>query len=108
MAIPIKNKDGIAKMRESCAIAATVLYRLKELVQPGITTYDLDQAGKALIAEYGAQSACYGYQLGSRRYPAYTCISVNEEVVHGIGNLRRALRDGDVVSLDVVISYKGY
>ena len=103
MAIPIKNKDGIARMREACAIAATVLYRLKELVRPGITTYDLDQTGKALIAEYGAKSACYGYQQGSRRYPAHTCISVNDEVVHGIGNLRTVLRDGDIVSLDVVI-----
>ncbi|MFA6289562.1 MAG: type I methionyl aminopeptidase [Opitutaceae bacterium] len=106
--IPIKNKEGIVRMRESCAIAATVLNKLRELVHPGVTTYDLDQAARDLIAQHGARSACYGYQLGSRRYPAYTCISVNEEVVHGIGSLKRVLREGDIVSLDVVIEYNGY
>jgi methionyl aminopeptidase len=106
--IPIKNKEGIARMRESCAIAALVLKQLKELVRPGITTYDLDQAARDFIAQHGARSACYGYQLGNRRFPAYTCLSVNEEVVHGIGSLKRVLKDGDVVSLDVVIEYNGY
>lgn len=106
--IPIKNKEGIARMRESCAIAALVLKQLKELVRPGITTYDLDQAARDFIAQQGARSACYGYKIGSRRFPAYTCLSVNEEVVHGIGSLKRVLHDGDVVSLDVVIEYNGY
>lgn len=106
--IPIKNKEGIARMRESCAIAALVLKQLKELVRPGITTYDLDQAARDFIARQGARSACYGYQIGSRRFPAYTCLSVNEEVVHGIGSLKRVLHDGDVVSLDVVVEYNGY
>lgn len=106
--IPIKNTEAIKRMRESCSIAATVLARLKEQVRPGITTYDLDQIGRDLIASFGARSACYGYQLHSRRYPAYTCLSVNEEVVHGIGSLKRILREGDVVSLDVVVEYNGY
>lgn len=106
--IPIKNKEGIARMRESCAIAALVLKQLKELVRPGITTYDLDQAARDFIARQGARSACYGYQIGNRRFPAYTCLSVNEEVVHGIGSIKRVLHDGDVVSLDVVIEYNGY
>lgn len=106
--IPIKNQEAIKRMRESCAIAATVLARLREQVHPGITTYDLDQIGRDLIAAFGAHSACHGYQLHSRRYPAYTCLSVNEEVVHGIGSLNRILRDGDIVSLDVVVEYNGY
>ncbi len=106
--IPIKNKEGVTRMRESCAIAALVLQQLKELVRPGLTTYDLDQAARDFIAQHGARSACYGYQIGNRRFPAYTCLSVNEEVVHGIGSLKRILREGDVVSLDVVIEYKGY
>jgi methionyl aminopeptidase len=108
MSIPIKNKEGVARMRESCAIAALVLKQLKELVRPGITTYDLDQAARDFIAQQGARSACYGYQIGNRRFPAYTCLSVNEEVVHGIGSMKRVLHDGDVVSLDVVIEYNGY
>ncbi len=106
--IPIKNPEAIKRMREACAVAATVLARLKEQVRPGITTYDLDQIGRDLIASLGARSACHGYQLHSRRYPAYTCLSVNEEVVHGIGSLKRILRDGDIISLDVVVEYNGY
>ena len=108
MTIPIKNKDGIAKMREACAIAATVLEQLKPLVRPGITTQDLEEAGRDFIARLGARSACYGYQHGSRRYPAHTCISVNDEVVHGIPSFRRILRDGDIVSLDIVVWHDGY
>lgn len=108
MSIPIKNAEGIRRMRESCAIAATVLAKMKQEVRPGITTYDLDQIGREIIASFGARSACYGYQLHASRYPAYTCISVNEEVVHGIGSLKRILRQGDIVSLDVVVEYNGY
>jgi methionyl aminopeptidase len=108
MTIPIKNKEGIAKMREACAIAATVLESLKPLVRPGITTQDLEEAGRDMIARLGARSACYGYQHGSRRYPAHTCISVNDEVVHGIPSFKRVLHEGDIVSLDIVVWYNGY
>ena len=106
--IPIKDREAISRMRESCAIAATVLQRMKALVQPGISTFDLDQAGRDLIASYGARSADFGYQIGSRRFPAYTCLSVNEEVVHGIGSLKRILHDGDIISLDVTVESDGY
>src|SRR5579863_5132408 len=106
--IPVKDKEGIARMREVCAIAATVLDSLKPLVRPGVTTMDLEEAGRAEIARHGARSACFGYQHGSRRYPAHTCISVNEEVVHGIPSFKRILREGDIVSLDIVLQYHGY
>ena len=106
--IPIKDKDGIAKMREACAVAATVLEQLKPLVRPGVTTQDLEEAGRDAIQRLGARSACYGYQHGSRRYPAHTCISVNDEVVHGIPSFKRVLREGDIVSLDIVVWYDGY
>ena len=107
-AIPIKDKTGIAKMREACAIAATVLENLKPLVRPGVTTQDLEEAGRDWIGRLGARSACYGYRHGSRRYPAHTCISVNDEVVHGIPSFKRILRDGDIVSLDIVVWFDGY
>jgi methionyl aminopeptidase len=103
-----KTKEGIARMRDVCAIAADTLQALKALVAPGITTQDLEEAGRDLIAKFGAKSACYGYQHGSHRYPAHTCISVNEEVVHGIPSFRKVLREGDIVSLDIVVSYHGY
>ena len=108
MTIPIKTKEGIARMRAACAIAATVLDQLKPLVRPGITTQDLEEAGRDFIARLGARSACYGYQHGSRRYPAHTCISVNDEVVHGIPSFKRVLREGDLVSLDIVVWHEGY
>jgi methionyl aminopeptidase len=60
MPIPLKNGEAIQAMREAGAIAATVLYQLRELVRPGITTYDLDQAGREFITRLGATSACYG------------------------------------------------
>jgi methionyl aminopeptidase len=106
--IPIKDRQGITRMREACAIAATVLDSLKPLVRPGITTMDLEEAGRAEIARLGARSACFGYTHGGRAYPAHTCISVNEEVVHGIPSFKRVLREGDIVSLDIVIEFNGY
>jgi methionyl aminopeptidase len=106
--IPVKDTEGIARMREVCAIAATVLDLLKPLVRPGVTTMDLEEAGRAEIARLGARSACYLYQHDARRYPAHTCISVNEEVVHGIPSFKRVLREGDIVSLDIVLEFNGY
>ena len=108
MAIPIKTPEGIRRMREACAVAATILAQLKTHVRPGITTKDLDEIGRDLMVAHGARSAPYGYTIGSRRYPAYTCLSVNEEVVHGIGSLKRILRDGDIISLDVTVEVNGY
>lgn len=95
-------------MREACRIAASILAKLEVLVEPGVTTYDLDQESKKLMDEVGAISACYNYRVGSRVYPAYSCISVNEEVVHGIGKLKTVLREGDIVTLDVNIIYNGF
>lgn len=95
-------------MREACAVAASVLHSLIDKVQPGISTYDLDQAARQMIEQHGARSACHGYQIGSRRYPAYSCLSVNDEVVHGIGSLKRILRDGDIIALDVSVVFNGY
>lgn len=104
----VKTPVQIARMREACAVAAQVLQQVKALVRPGITTQDLDEAGRDFMAALGARSADYGYQIGSRRYPAHTCISVNEEIVHGVPSFRRVLRDGDIVSVDVTVTYNGY
>lgn len=106
--ISIKNERQIAQMREACAVAATALRKVKALVRPGISTQDLEEAAIEAIKAMGAKSACFGYQLGNRRYPAHTCISVNEEVVHGIPSIRRILGDGDLVSIDIVVFYNGF
>jgi methionyl aminopeptidase len=106
--IALRSEMEIAEIREACRIAAVVLDRVCALVVPGVTTYDLDQAAKKFMAELGAESACYNYKVGTRRFPAYTCLSVNEEVVHGIGSLRRVLRAGDVISVDIAVRHNGW
>lgn len=106
--IPIKNEKEIQKMREACQVAAKVLDQMCKNAKAGMSTYELDKLGKQLIEDLGAESACFNYQVGNKRYPAYTCISVNEEVVHGIGNAKRILKEGDIVSIDVSIVYDGF
>lgn len=104
----IRPEEEVLAVRESCVIAATVLDRLCRMVKAGVTTYDIDQEGKRLLAEMGAESACYNYQVGNKIYPAYTCLSVNDEVVHGIGKLSTELKDGDNLTVDVCVVYNGF
>ncbi len=106
--IPIKSESELKIMRAACRIAATVLDELCNLVAPGVNTYDLDQAGRKLLDKFDARSACFGYRIGSKRFPAHTCLSVNDEIVHGIGTLKRVLKEGDIVSVDVCVEYQGY
>jgi methionyl aminopeptidase len=104
----VRSDEEIQSIREACQIAATVLKKLVDSTEPGVTTYDLDQLGRKEIASHGAKSACYNYRSGNHVFPAHTCISVNEEIVHGIGSLNRVIQEGDVVSLDVVVRYNGF
>ncbi len=101
--IPIKTPAEIEKMRASGRAAATVLSRLTPLVEPGITTGELDSKAAEWMAELGCRSAFLGY----RNFPGQTCLSVNEEVVHGIGGLRR-LAYGDIVKIDVGVILNGW
>ena len=101
--IPIKNDREIEKMRAACASAARVLDRLGALVRPGITTGDVDKAAADFIAGEGCRSAFLGY----KNFPGQICISVNEEVVHGIGGSRR-IQYGDIVKLDVGVIKDGW
>lgn len=104
----IKTPEEITIMREAGRIAATALKIVADAAKPGVSTYELDQIGKDAIENMGAVSACHNYKTGNLRFPAYTCISINEEVVHGIGSLKRILTEGDLVSVDVSVVYKGY
>lgn len=101
--IPIKNEREIDKMRVACRVASDVLGKLENLVTPGMPTRDIDEACADFIAEAGAKSAFLGY----RKFPGNLCISVNEEVVHGIGGDRR-LAYGDIVKLDVGVIKDGW
>jgi methionyl aminopeptidase len=101
--IIIKSAKEIEKMRVSSRIAAEVMGVLEGMIGPGIETAELDRAAARLIQKRGARSAFKGY----RGYPAHICVSVNEEVVHGIPG-DRVLRAGDIVSIDVGIERDGY
>lgn len=106
--IPVKTDAELKLMREACRIAATVLHRLCQRAEAGVNTYDLDQEARRLIEAMGATSACFNYPGKYGNFPAYTCLSVNDEVIHGIGRLDRVLREGDVISLDVSVVYEGF
>ncbi len=101
--IIIKNEREIEKMRIACACAARVLDRISALIRPGITTGDVDAAAADFMSEEKCKSAFLGY----RKFPGHICISVNEEVVHGIGGARR-IQYGDIVKLDVGVVKDGW
>ena len=104
MAVTIKSEREIGLMRESCRILAEVHARLGEAIKPGISTLEIDMLGEKLIRGYG----CIPNFLNYNGYPASICVSVNDEVVHGIPSKDRILREGDIVSLDAGLIYKGY
>jgi len=101
--IPIKSPREIEAMREAGSVASAILQALAAGVAPGRTTEEIDRLAAGLMEQHGCKSAFLGY----RGFPAYTCISVNEGVVHGIAGARRIL-PGDVVSIDVGIIKNGF
>ena len=103
MSIPIKTEREIEKMRLACRAASEVLDRVAGLVRPGMTTGEVDQAAADFMAELGCKSAFLGY----RGFPGNICISLNEEVVHGIGGSRR-IQYGDIVKLDIGVVKDGW
>ena len=104
MSVSIKSAREIALMRESGRILAEVHERLKGEIKPGISTYEIDRIGEKMIRSYGCTPSFLNYN----GYPASICVSVNDEVVHGIPNKKRILKEGDIVSLDAGVIWKGY
>lgn len=104
MAVSIKSEREIELMRESCKILAKVHDELGKAIKPGISTWEIDRLGEKLIRSYD----CIPNFLNYNGYPASICVSVNEEVVHGIPSKHRILKEGDIVSLDAGLIYKGY
>ncbi len=105
--IPIKSSKEIEKMRQSCRTASEILERVSELVRPGISTKEVDEAAADLMQEAGVKSAFLGYRLGHRVFPGNICISLNDEIVHGIGSQRR-IQYGDIVKLDIGVIEDGW
>jgi methionyl aminopeptidase len=105
--ILLKSPEEIAIMREACRIVAEILEELARAVRPGITTDELDRMAEELTYRKGARPAFKGYKPGDVVYPKSLCVSVNEEIVHGIPSSRR-LKAGDIVGLDFGVVYKGF
>lgn len=104
MGIIIKTEKQIGLIRESCRLLAIVHQELEEFIRPGISTKEIDIKGDTCIRKLGGIPNFLHYN----GYPASICVSVNDEVVHGIPNKHRILEEGDIVSLDAGMIYQGY
>ncbi len=104
MPVYLKTGPEIDLMRASCAKLAQVFDALEKMIRPGISTKEIDQEGERLIRSLGGVPNFLHYE----GYPASICVSVNEEVVHGIPDRGRILKEGDIVSLDAGMVYKGW
>lgn len=97
--IHYRQGEEIVAMRRAGNLAAEILRETARLVRPGVSTGEIDEAAAAMMAERGCRSAFLGY----RQFPGHICISLNEEVVHGIGNRKRVIAEGDLVKIDIGI-----
>ncbi len=102
--VELKSGDEIARIREASLIVHDVLQEVIAAVAPGISTLEIDRIAARATAARGAQPAFLGYH----GYPAVICVSVNDEVVHGIPSPKRVLKQGDIVGLDFGVSYRGF
>ena len=101
--ILLKNARDLESMRPACSVAQRVLSDVADFIQPGVTTRQIDQFAAARMKFYGARSAFLGY----RKYPCNACISVNDEIVHGLASDRR-VDFGDIISLDIGVIFNGF
>ena len=104
MSVTIKSPQEIKLMREAGKILAKVHEQLGKELKPGMSTLEVDRLGEEMIRSFGCEPSFKGYQ----GYPASICVSINEEVVHGIPRADRIIEEGDIVSLDAGVIYKGY
>jgi methionyl aminopeptidase len=101
--IKLKSADDLKLMRPACVVAGKVLDEIAAFIRPGVTTRQVDNFAAERIKSYDGKSAFLGY----RKFPCHTCLSVNDEVVHGIAS-ERELKFGDIVSVDVGVLHKGF
>ena len=107
--VKIKSRSEIEAMRQSGKAASTILQRIGEAVKPGVSTHELDQISRQTIEELGGISSFLGYQFpGHDPYPATICVSLNEQIVHGIPSKDVLLNEGDIVGIDTAIFLDGY
>jgi len=106
--IYLKSESEIDKMRESAQIVSRTLGEVAKLIEPGVSTAELDRAAEEYIKSHGGRPAFKGYGPKDNPFPASLCISINEEVVHGIPAPDRILKEGDIVSVDCGVEKNGY
>lgn len=104
MPVTVKSESEIRIMRDAGKYLGEVHERLREIVKPGITTYEINEKCENIIRSLGCEPSFLGYE----GFPASVCVSVNEEVVHGIPSKEKVLEDGDIVSLDTGVIYREY
>lgn len=104
MAVSIKSQKEIELMRESCRLLSIVHDEMGKAIKPGMSTYEIDKLGEEIIRSFG----CIPNFKNYNGFPAAICVSVNDEVVHGIPSKKKILKEGDIVSLDAGLIYKGY
>lgn len=107
--IRIKSKFEIEKMKHSGQAAAKVLHTIADAIQPGITTYELELVSRKAITELNAKSSFLNYVIPDHPpYPATICVSVNDNVIHGIPDRMEVLKEGDIIGVDTAVSIDGY
>jgi len=106
--IVLKSREEIETMRRANRIVAQILAELKRMVRPGVSTGEIDRAAEDLTRRAGAKPAFKGYQVDDRTFPRTICISINDEVVHGIPSDSRRLVEGDIVGLDFGVICNGF
>lgn len=107
--VRIKTAEEIEGIRAASKVVAQVFEVVKPMLLPGTTTYQIDNMVRHTLRDLGAKSAFHKYKQGGKKsFPAYACISVNEEVVHGIGKFDKALNDGDIITVDVGSVLNGF
>jgi methionyl aminopeptidase len=102
-----KPGPELEAMRNACRVAGLVLNEVAAAVKPGVTTKELDDYAAERIKYYGGKSAFYGYRVGKLKYPCHTCLSINEQVVHGLAS-KRKLAFGDILSIDIGVILDGF
>ncbi len=106
--IVIMSKKEIEMIREAGKIVVEVLERIGEKIEPGISTWDLEELADQICKKFKARPAFKNYRVGKHIFPACLCTSINEEVVHGIPSPKRVLKEGDIISVDFGVEKNGY
>ena len=109
--VTIKSKKEVECMKEACKVVAILYDKLEKEIKVGMSTWEVDQIAEKIIRSLGAIPAEKGYDVGIRGippYPASICISINDEVIHGVPSKHKIIKDGDIVSVDTVALKKGF